>query len=265
MMTLMRTPIALLLIVLPFMASQAQEDITDEVAEIRRYAIEMIIFKYAQPVSIGTETFSGDKPVIEDPGIDEDPGFGQEPLPVEEDPLEEIPRFYRSIDFAPLAEDEFTMGDILGRLERLEVYEPLMHFGWSQATWPDEDTLPIELGTMGATPEGLNGSLRLYLSRYLHLVVDLKLDAPEVGKSMDAQSSYGDDRSLNQYDVIGETNPVRYHINENRILRSGELRYFDHPKFGVLAKVTRVEETPAETPEEIPDSTETELLGYPAE
>ncbi len=25
-------------------------------------------------------------------------------------------------------------------------------------------------------------------------------------------------------------------------MKNGELRYFDHPKFGVLAKVTRVEE-----------------------
>ena len=36
--------------------------------------------------------------------------------------------------------------------------------------------------------------------------------------------------------------PVRYRIQENRILKNGELRYFDHPKFGVLAKVTRVED-----------------------
>ena len=36
--------------------------------------------------------------------------------------------------------------------------------------------------------------------------------------------------------------PVRYRIEEDRIFRNGELRYFDHPKFGVLAKITRVEE-----------------------
>lgn len=259
MMTLMRTPIALILIMLPLVAAQAQEDSTDEDAEIRRYAVEMIIFRYAQAVSVGTEIFPADKPVVEDPGFD------QEPLLTEDEPLEEIPRFYRSIEFAPLAEDEYTMGDILGRLERLDVYEPLMHFGWSQATWPNEDTLPIELGTMGTPPKGLNGSLRLYLSRYLHLVVDLQLDAPEARDSVDSLSNYGEYRSLNEFGDIGEPIPVRYQINENRILRSGELRYFDHPKFGVLARVTRVEGAPEETPEDLQDSTETELLGYPAE
>jgi hypothetical protein len=51
--------------------------------------------------------------------------------------------------------------------------------------------------------------------------------------------------------------PVFYRISEDRILRSGELRYYDHPKFGLLAKVTRVEE------EEEPD--QGELLGYPVQ
>lgn len=259
MMTLMRKPIALLFALLPLVAAQAQEDLTDEVPEIRRYTVEMIVFRYAQSVSVGTEIFPADIPVVEERGLDEDPLF------IEEEPLEEIPRFYRSIDFVPLAEDEYTMGDILDRLRRLDVYEPLMHFGWSQATWPDEGTLPIELGTMGTLPEGLNGSLRLYLSRYLHLVVDLQLDAPDARQSMDSQSSYGDYRSLNEYGDIGDPNPVRYRISENRILRSGELRYFDHPKFGVLARVARVEDAPAEAPTDIQDSTETELLGYPAE
>ncbi|MGB5624453.1 MAG: hypothetical protein WBM61_01880, partial [Woeseiaceae bacterium] len=68
MMTLMRIPIALILIMLPLVAAQAQEDSTDEDAEIRRYAVEMIIFRYAQAVSVGTEIFPADKPVVEDPG-----------------------------------------------------------------------------------------------------------------------------------------------------------------------------------------------------
>jgi hypothetical protein len=72
-------------------------------------------------------------------------------------------------------------------------------------------------------------------------------------------SSFGDYRTLDGFGGIDEPGPVRYRIKENRILRSGELRYFDHPKFGVLAKATRVEEEE----EEPPELEETELLGYP--
>ena len=38
-------------------------------------------------------------------------------------------------------------------------------------------------------------------------------------------------------------------------MRNGELRYFDHPKFGVLAKITRIET------EEEEDGGEDEFLG----
>jgi hypothetical protein len=99
---------------------------------------------------------------------------------------------------------------------------------------------------LGRVPEGLGGRLTLYLGRYLHLVVDLELDAPgavnPIAGTGEPLSSYRDDRLGNSPGGFADPGPVRYRINEDRILRSGELRYFDHPKFGVLAKVMRVEE-----------------------
>jgi hypothetical protein len=149
------------------------------------------------------------------------------------------------------------MTEILGRLERLDVYEPIMHFGWTQATWPEEQTEAIPLHRFAEVPEGLDGTLTLYLSRFLHLVVDLQLDAPqEEDVEYRPTPGYGDYAALQDYDAQGPL-PVRYRIQENRILRNGELRYYDHPKFGLLAKVTRVEE------EEEEDSGTGELLGYP--
>ncbi len=73
------------------------------------------------------------------------------------------------------------MNDTARRLELLEVYDPVMHFGWTQATWPAEETLPIELSRFRGVPRGLEGRFTLYLGRYLHLVVDLALDAPDAG------------------------------------------------------------------------------------
>jgi hypothetical protein len=249
----------LLLIALPLAAVLAQDDLGDGIPETRRYTVEMIIFRYAQDVSIGTEIFPGDKPATNDLLVTEEPDL------IDDEPVEEIPRFYRDIDFVLLAEDDYSMGDILRRLERLDVYEPLMHFGWTQATWPDDDTRPIKLESMGRLPQGLDGTLRLYLGRYLHLVVDLELAGPDTPGDSSSPLVYGDYRSLNNLRDGGEPGPVRYRIEENRILRSGELRYFDHPKFGALARVTRVEETPEEADDEISDNADTELLGYPPE
>ncbi len=266
-MALMRISLALLLSMLPALAAvQAQDNLSEETVEIRRYTVEMIVFRYAQQVSAGSEKFNLEKQAA--PGLDEDPVL------VDGELLEEIApvsRIYRDIEFTLLSRDQFTMGKVMSRLERLDAYEPLMHFAWTQATWPDEGTLPIELSTMGRTPPGLRGTLRLYLSRFLHLVVDLELEAPRKLARPDAGSedmlSYGDYRSIDESGLLnepydfGSPQPVRYHIDENRIFKSGELRYFDHPKFGVLAKIMRVENEP----EEPREPEESELLGYPAQ
>jgi hypothetical protein len=136
--------------------------------------------------------------------------------------------------------------DVADRLERLDAYETLMHFGWTQPTFPEEQTPPIELRLLAEPPPGLNGELTLYLSRYLHLVVDLALDAPvdfeEEIVDDDAFFRFGDSRPDFDHDLEPATPVVRFRIQEDRILKNGELRYFDHPKFGILVRVTRVEE-----------------------
>ena len=64
------------------------------------------------------------------------------------------------------------------------------------------------------------------------------------------KSTLGDVRISSTVRIAGgpESCPPGYRIQENRILKNGELRYYDHPKFGVLAKVTRVEERKRQRP-----------------
>ena len=222
-----------LLLILPAVAQEPADDIEEQ--EIRRYTVEVIVFKYAEDVSSGSEVFLGDK------------------IEFDEDELETLElRPFRSVgDFKPLPdiefvlleEEDYQLTEALGRLQRLDAYEPIMHFGWTQATWPEEQTKPLSLHRFAIPPADLHGSLTLYLSRFLHLVVDLQLDAPAASP-------------LDYSTIQPQRGPIRYVINENRILKNGELRYYDHPKFGVLAKVTRVEEDEEEDPEE------SELLGY---
>ena len=103
----------------------------------------------------------------------------------------------------------------------------------------------MELAVFGEPPEGLDGSFQLYLGRYLHLVVDLALSAPteveEIVFVDEREFIYGDSRPQYEFEIEPEVGPVRYRIQENRIIKNAEIRYFDHPKFGVIAKVTRVE------------------------
>jgi hypothetical protein len=145
---------------------------------------------------------------------------------------------------ALLTEDEYSLRDALRKFELLDAYETLAHFGWTQPAFPEEETPAIELSLLTEPVNNLDGTFTLYLSRYLHLVVDLALDAPSEFEEEviddDSFFSFGD--AQRQYGEESERLPVRFRIQEDRIFKNGDLRYFDHPRFGILAKVTRVEE-----------------------
>lgn len=255
-----------LLLLSPALAQQPEADVaeTDE-EEIRRYTVEVIVFRYAQEVSTGSEMFLPDEPESE-LALEQPAEFVQvsPPEPVENEEREPLP----DTELTLLAEEDFQLVDILERMERLDVYEPVMHFGWTQATWPEEQTEAIPLARFARPPANLDGTLTLYLSRYLHLVVDLALQAPDPQRGMisgrDEIARQADARAVGDLinlidDEDPEPLPTYYRIQEDRILKNGELRYYDHPKFGVLARVSRVDA------EEDDASSDGELLGYGSE
>jgi hypothetical protein len=252
---------------------------------VRRYTVEVIIFSYTEDAAVGTEIFLPDPlpspgevlldedggPILPD-GMQEDiPVYGDDVPPAQEGTAEEepppawvaVPAFapdttaetlpviagdkeFNPFQLVRLAEDDFSLVDVADRFDRLDAYETLMHVGWTQPSFSEEETPPIELRLLGEPPPGLDGTLTLYLSRYLHLVVDLALDAPgdfeEEVVGEDSFFRFGDSRPSYEDGLEPVMPLVRFRIQEDRILKNGELRYFDHPKFGVLARVTRVEE-----------------------
>jgi hypothetical protein len=255
------------MVLLPMLASSALgQDITaeEELPVVPRYTVEMIIFSYAQDVSAGTEVFMPDQPPPLEPGMEgelidglmqdevEEPPVPEEPIAEESLEEEAIEDDERPYEIVMLPEEDFALLDIFERLDNLDAYIPIMHFGWTQPTYPREETEARPLSSFMTPPEGLEGDLSLYLSRYLHLGINLQLDAPVEEETEDAfiLDDFGDSAVV--------TYPVRYRLEEDRIFRNGELRYFDHPKFGVLAKITRVEEEEVEEFEE-------ELLGFDGE
>jgi len=241
---MMRRATTTIVMTLAWAAAAAQTIAEPEEAEFSRYTVEVIIFEYAEDVSVGTERFL---PEVPPPGPDDVPAEGElvfsdtDAGVAVEDRLPDL----GEPEFVLNAEDEFTMTDVASRLNRLDVYRPVMHFAWTQVTRPEEQTQPIDLQALAEPAEGLEGTFNLYLSRYLHLVVDLSLeqrsglaDPFAIDNSVPV---FSDGRGGAGYDEL-QSAPVRFRIFEDRIFKNGDLRYFDHPKFGVLAKVTRVEE-----------------------
>ena len=245
----MKTNAAILLMLAPAAFAAAQQESTDEQAaaeELKSYTVEIVIFAYTEPVGVGTEIFPPEPAEAtteagEEPGEQAEAGTDTEPPPAVADNAEAGAE-PQEVEIHVLGDDDFTMQDVLDRLNRLDAYQPIMHFGWTQAAYPRDVTPPIELRSFGVPPPGLDGSFTLYLSRFLHLVVDLSLEAPDASAATAAEPAFDYGQDSGRFGMQEPPRPVSYRIQENRIVKNGDLRYFDHPKFGVLAKVTRVED-----------------------
>ena len=273
----MRTKIPLITALLTGLLTQAvaqeaadlllEEEAEEVVEPIRRYTVELIVFSYAESVSAGTEIWIPEEPPVEDDVI---PVYGDEfdefDEPLTEVEVPAIGRRYMNLQLVLFEEDDFAMNDIYDRLVELEAYEPILRAGWTQPTYERDLTASIPLTRLTESPLWLDGELTLYLGRYLHLVVDLTMDSdrtepPAEDETAPGVLSFGDARVGNDYSMIDEYGnplppPVRYRIFEDRIVKNGDIRYFDHPKFGVIAKTTRFEEKEGEEEDEIMDDTD---------
>jgi hypothetical protein len=122
-----------------------------------------------------------------------------------------------------LRADELKLGAEYRRLRALAAYVPLLHTGWVQPGLPENQAIPFDLATVGALNP--RGTIRVHLSRFLHVTLDLTYR----GQETSIEASAG----LMELGVA-----PRYRLRATRNVRSGELHYFDHPAFGVLVRVT---------------------------
>jgi hypothetical protein len=120
-----------------------------------------------------------------------------------------------------LPDSQFALNDVAGALQRSGAYQVLAHRLWRQDAYDRRSAVPYLLHTtQGSANYEVNGSITLIRERYLHLAIDLALTSPD---------------SL-------------YRLDETRRMHSGELHYFDNPRFGVIARVT-----PYESDESVPE------------
>jgi hypothetical protein len=122
------------------------------------------------------------------------------------------------------------LDSVLASLERVDAYQTLVHFGWQQTAAGRAEAEDYWLSPAMGEQFGLTGKLRVYKERYLHLAMALEFD-PRDGRGWPAV------------------------IEESRRLRDDRLQYFDHPEFGVIAAVRKVEPEPVKEETPTPDAT----------
>lgn len=115
---------------------------------------------------------------------------GEAPIaaPQAEDPLAASPAT-APFRFRLLGDEEFELADVRRRLERQPAYALLVHGGWIQEALPPEAARPFDLAYLaGGNPAG---TVRLHLSRFAHVTVDLAYRVPGTGQASAALAESG--------------------------------------------------------------------------
>lgn len=139
--------------------------------------------------------------------------------------------------FRPLAADELELGAERATLERLSAYRVLAHSGWVQTGLDLDLAVPLDLKLLGVSNP--RGTIQVYLSSYLHALVDLEFID---GRGSFWRSSYAP--GLNTFEYAGR---YQLQFEQNRI-GLGSLVYIDHPLFGLILRIIRAPEPAAEEP-----------------
>lgn len=166
-------------------------------------------------------------------------------------------------------------------MQRTGRYETLFHETWLQPMFGEADSVPLIVDRSGDAENWpqLQGSVRFYLSRFLHLETDLWLNtsgtyipgswtmpSPPLGPRslivVEPEPELEDALPESRYDTLfgtpGESDPAddaeeilepegpiypwrhAVALNDKRRMRSEEVHYLDHPMLGVVVKITPV-------------------------
>jgi len=106
--------------------------------------------------------------------------------------------------------------DISSLLESDGHYRVLAHQHWQQTI--DAKTIAKPVAITATNSVELEGTIRFFMSRHLHLDINLLFRDASAGSS-----------------------GTVYRLSEQRKLKSQETHYFDHPKLGVLVRVMPLE------------------------
>ncbi len=143
-----------------------------------------------------------------------------------------------------LSSNQYKLANSAANIQQSKHFKLLAHFGWIQPKMSENRALPIMI-TKDPYDENMpEGEIRLYVSRFLHMNVDLaqteciplqKRPGEAVYK---ATSSSG---STTTYS--GQTSECiehTYQFKQRRKMRSKELHYLDNPVFGMLVYISPI-------------------------
>lgn len=114
-------------------------------------------------------------------------------------------------DLQEVSPDQMEMRDFYTKLNRSRFFRPIMHDAWVQTVQANQYGDAVKLKSYDGS---LSGFFRMQRGHLVHMIMDL------------------------EYQPKSFAEPIIYRLNEKRRFKFNEIHYLDHPKFGVLARIT---------------------------
>lgn len=132
--------------------------------------------------------------------------------------------------FEELSSAKYRMLNIKKKLKLSATYRPIYHISWQQPSLTKSSARKVRIKSSEAK---IDGTVNLISGRLLHIDIDISyfINAT-TGITEFIEDGIGRQASA----IVSHTK-----IAEIRRIKLNELHYFDHPLFGVLIQVTRLE------------------------
>ncbi len=155
--------------------------------------------------------------------------WSKEPLHVPNDAIV-LNTHSTQTNFSSLTLKQQQLHGAANRLKQLAAYQAMIHNGWIQALNTQIKPLPV-LVRQQVGRQQLEGTITLHRGKYLHLNLDIQLSEQDLLTN----------RGHTETDNPTFLSPTLYRLKQTRRIKSGEINYFDHPRFGVICLVTEID------------------------
>lgn len=143
-----------------------------------------------------------------------------------------------------LSSNHYNLAGSAAHIRQSKHFKLLAHFGWTQPSLSENRALPILITKSPYNVNMPEGEIKLHVSRFLHMNIDLAQTECVAVKHKPGEAVYEPNSTAGSTTTYtGHTSictEYTYQFKQHRKMRSKELHYLDNPVFGMLVYITPI-------------------------
>ncbi len=139
---------------------------------------------------------------------------------------------------------DFSLSEEVSKIARSRDFRVIGTKSWFQTVKNIDKAQNIFIDSNFFKGTRIFGFLKLYKERFLHFNLNLYLSELDPSKEQNenlisGKNFFGDDQQIDLFEEKNQS--LLFQVQHSKKFRSGELHYVDHPKFGMLIKLTKAQ------------------------